>query len=192
MAGGPTVNLVIAFALFAGVFGLYGTVEPTTTVGQVSECVVPAEDEGRDCTAADPRSPAASAGILPGDQMVVLQRHADRRLDAAGQRSSAHNESGTAIDRGRARRRAADAVDEHHGEVGPLARPRRAPSSRAASSACQPDARRARPTGCVYTADQMRLMTWDVTQALGSLPVKVWHVGLAVVGVEEPRPRTAR
>ena len=32
MAGGPTVNLVIAFLLFAGIFGIYGVPEPTTTV----------------------------------------------------------------------------------------------------------------------------------------------------------------
>ena len=44
MAGGPTVNLVIAFLLFAGIFGIYGVPEPTTTVSAVSECVITAEE----------------------------------------------------------------------------------------------------------------------------------------------------
>ena len=54
MAGGPTVNLVIAFGLFAAIFGLYGTYEPTTTVSVVSKCVIKADEPSRDCTAADP------------------------------------------------------------------------------------------------------------------------------------------
>ena len=38
MAGGPTVNLVLAFLLFGGVFMLHGQPEPTTTVDEVSDC----------------------------------------------------------------------------------------------------------------------------------------------------------
>ena len=71
MAGGPTVNLVIAFGLFAAIFGLYGTYEPTTTVRVVSEV----RDRRR---GAGPRlhrrttrsSPAAKAGLLPGDRIT--------------------------------------------------------------------------------------------------------------------------
>jgi membrane-associated protease RseP (regulator of RpoE activity) len=39
--------------------------------------------------------------------------------------------------------------------------------------------------GLVYTVDQMGLMTWDTVKALGTLPVKVWGVAKAVVGVED-------
>src|SRR5690349_5045812 len=70
MAGGPTVNLVIAFGLFAAIFGLYGTYEPTTTVSVVSKCVISAEVPHRACTAADPVSPAAEAGLRPGDRIT--------------------------------------------------------------------------------------------------------------------------
>ena len=70
MAGGPSVNLLIAFVLFAGIFGLHGTYEPTRTVSVVSRCVISAEDVDRECTAADPPSPAAQAGLRPGDVIV--------------------------------------------------------------------------------------------------------------------------
>jgi membrane-associated protease RseP (regulator of RpoE activity) len=39
--------------------------------------------------------------------------------------------------------------------------------------------------GLLFTLDQMGLMTWDTVQALANLPVKVWGVAKAVVGVEE-------
>jgi membrane-associated protease RseP (regulator of RpoE activity) len=42
-----------------------------------------------------------------------------------------------------------------------------------------------RTHGLLYTLDRMRLMTWETVKALGSLPVKVWGVAQAVVGVEE-------
>jgi membrane-associated protease RseP (regulator of RpoE activity) len=73
MAGGPTVNIAIAFGLFAILFATYGNprdevVEPT--VAAVPECVIPVEEQGRDCTAADPATPAKEAGIQPGDEIL--------------------------------------------------------------------------------------------------------------------------
>ncbi len=66
MAGGPTVNLLIAFLLFSGVFMLYGVPQATTTVDTVSAAVVPAPEGDRACTPADPESPAKQAGLRPG------------------------------------------------------------------------------------------------------------------------------
>ena len=61
MAGGPTVNILIAFFIFWGVFG------PTAThrraragqpvIDEVSDCVVPADEDGRACTAGGPGRP---------------------------------------------------------------------------------------------------------------------------------------
>jgi membrane-associated protease RseP (regulator of RpoE activity) len=70
MAGGPMVNVVLAVLLLGGVFMGIGTSEPTTTVDQVSDCVIPASQGARACTAKDPVSPAAKAGFLPGDEVV--------------------------------------------------------------------------------------------------------------------------
>jgi len=72
MLGGPVMNLVLAIILFAIVFSGIGVQTATTTVAGVNECVLSAEDAGRDCTASDPASPAASAGIRPGDVLVAV------------------------------------------------------------------------------------------------------------------------
>lgn len=42
MFGGPFMNLILAVVIFSGILMGYGTPEPTTTVGKVSECVLPA------------------------------------------------------------------------------------------------------------------------------------------------------
>jgi membrane-associated protease RseP (regulator of RpoE activity) len=76
MAGGPTVNLVIAFLVFWGIFATVGNgndVQARPVVSTVSACVVPAAQDQRACTAAELRdhpSPAAAAGIEPGDRLV--------------------------------------------------------------------------------------------------------------------------
>jgi len=74
MAGGPTVNLVLAFLLFGGVFMLHGIDKPTTTVDEVSDCVIAATEENLDraCTPADPVAPARQAGLQPGDEILAI------------------------------------------------------------------------------------------------------------------------
>lgn len=70
MAGGPTVNILIAFAIFAPLFATYGNpndVRATTTVSYVAPCVVPVEETGRECTPEDPVTPAYDAGLRSGD-----------------------------------------------------------------------------------------------------------------------------
>src|SRR6478672_7199435 len=58
MAGGPTVNLLIAFFIFAGVFATYGNPSEAKPYGpvvsDVVDCVLPATELGRACTATDP------------------------------------------------------------------------------------------------------------------------------------------
>src|SRR5689334_22444711 len=69
MSGGPTVNLVIAFFLFGGVFWLQGVPETTTTIDSVSKCVVAVhkDENPRACRAGDPVAPAKVAGLKAGD-----------------------------------------------------------------------------------------------------------------------------
>jgi membrane-associated protease RseP (regulator of RpoE activity) len=182
MSGGPMVNLAIAFVLFAGIFGLHGIYEPTTTVSVVSKCVVPAEDEGRACTAGDPRSPAAEAGLLPGDRIVTFN---GRQIDSWEELSKAirANEDGAAVvgyvRDGELREattnttvktlRSLDDADElvEAGFLGVEATVER------------------ERHGLLFTAREMGRMTWDTVHALANLPVKVWGVAKAVVGVEE-------
>ncbi|TCM50223.1 RIP metalloprotease [Kribbella sp. VKM Ac-2568] len=71
MASGPLVNVAIAFGLFAGLFMLYGTDVPQTTVATVTDCVIPADQASADrkCQPADKESPAKAAGFQVGDKI---------------------------------------------------------------------------------------------------------------------------
>ncbi|WP_374727384.1 M50 family metallopeptidase [Haloactinomyces albus] len=74
MAAGPFMNLILAVGIFASVLMGYGVAEPTTTVGAVSECVVPANaPDTRECPPGAPKSPAAQAGLRPGDEIVAFE-----------------------------------------------------------------------------------------------------------------------
>ncbi|MBN9103377.1 MAG: site-2 protease family protein [Propionibacteriaceae bacterium] len=69
MAGGPAMNVLIAFCLLLGVTAGYGVYRAQTTVAYVQQCVI--TDASRtDCTASDPPTPAAQAGLKAGDRVV--------------------------------------------------------------------------------------------------------------------------
>lgn len=72
MLGGPVMNLLLAIVLFAIMFSGIGIQTATTTVAAVSECVLPGDASRTACEATDPRSPAAAAGILPGDVLIAV------------------------------------------------------------------------------------------------------------------------
>ncbi|ROR93919.1 membrane-associated protease RseP (regulator of RpoE activity) [Salana multivorans] len=68
MLGGPFANLVLGFVLLAIAFCGIGLPSTTTTIAAVSPCVAAG---GAACTDADDPSPAAAAGIEPGDVVVA-------------------------------------------------------------------------------------------------------------------------
>ena len=78
MAGGPTVNLLIAFFLFWAVFATYGSPldrarrRPAGDRRPSRECVLPYAEEGRACQPDDPPTPAVEAGLRPGDVIVTF------------------------------------------------------------------------------------------------------------------------
>ena len=72
MLGGPVMNLLLAIVLFGIVFSGIGLQTATTTVASVSQCVLPSGSTQTSCSAGDPASPAAAAGILPGDVLVSV------------------------------------------------------------------------------------------------------------------------
>ena len=71
MLGGPLMNLLIAFVLFAGVFVGIGLPEPTTQVNAVVPCAPsttnPTGAVATDGSCPDGPTPAAQAGLVPGD-----------------------------------------------------------------------------------------------------------------------------
>lgn len=193
MAGGPMVNIAIAFFLFWGIFATVGQIvdaKAEPVVAEVVPCIVPADEDGRVCSADELKNnptPAAAAGLEPGDRFVSFN----------GEPVTDWTQMQTAIranDNGRA-----TIVVERDGEQLTLE----------ATTSVQPrpidgDSDELTPVGFlgvlpelipiyetggpIYTAQQMGTMTVDVVQSLAQLPVKVYGVGKAIVGLEERDP----
>jgi membrane-associated protease RseP (regulator of RpoE activity) len=70
MLAGPFMNLVIAFVLILIMLCGIGIQTATTTVQSVSECLKPASSSSATCGTSDPASPAAAAGLKPGDRIL--------------------------------------------------------------------------------------------------------------------------
>src|SRR6476646_856291 len=74
MAAGPLMNLILAVGIFGVLMVGIGVPTQTTTVSAVSQCIIPAAAAGAtqqtECTASDAPTPAAIAGLLPGDTIV--------------------------------------------------------------------------------------------------------------------------
>jgi membrane-associated protease RseP (regulator of RpoE activity) len=185
MAGGPTVNILIAFGIFSAVFATYGNpsdVRISPVVDRVEACVVPAAEAGRVCKAEDPVSPAVKAGLQEGDQIVAFngteitewQQLQDLiRGNAAGTAKITVERAGQTqvlTTNTMVTPRPTSATDETLKPVGFLGF---TPVADYGSG------------GPVYTLGQMGTMTVDTVQALGTLPVKVWGVAQAIAGVKE-------
>lgn len=72
MFGGPFMNLLLAIVLFAVLLMGFGISQPSTTIGSVSECALPATSERQTCESGDPAAPGAEAGLQPGDTILVV------------------------------------------------------------------------------------------------------------------------
>ena len=189
MAGGPSVNILIAFFIFLIVYATFGNrsvevEDGAPVIDSVSQCVLPYAEEGRDCTASDPASPAYEAGLRPGDQVVafngkqvtgwdqlrdLIRDNADGNAVIIYERDG-EQLTGTTNTTVEARPTSAD--DETLREVGFLGV---TPTTLVVTTTGGP----------LYTLEQMGHMTVDTVQALGTLPVKVWDVAQAIVGLEE-------
>jgi membrane-associated protease RseP (regulator of RpoE activity) len=189
MAGGPTVNILIAFGIFTAVFATYGNLsdpkpyEPV--VGVVLDCVVPGDEVDRACTPDDQVTPAKEAGLQTGDRIVAANGvEVTRWEDLQAQiRGNASGDLVLEVERGdqvltlttntivTARPISEDPDDKTLTDVGFLG--------------VVPEQPGLTTGGPLYTLDQMGTMTVDTVQAMGTLPVKVWGVAKAIVGVEE-------
>ncbi len=96
MMGGPTMNLVIAAVLLTITTTAFGSLVPSTTVGSVSACVLPASAPATaTCQAADTKAPAAAAGIQPGDKILSFDGKPATSWDALT--SSIRSSSSTTV-----------------------------------------------------------------------------------------------
>ena len=114
MAGGPSVNIAIAFFLFWGVFAFYGNPQDrqidagAPVVSEVNDCVIPFDEQRTTCEPTDPPSPAALAGLQARRPDHQLQRRRDHLLRPAlrphprqrrrrGRRSSTRGTAGARV-----------------------------------------------------------------------------------------------
>ncbi len=72
MLGGPVMNLLLALVIFTVLLSGIGYQQGTTTIARISECVLPAGSTQTECLPSDPASPAAAAGLLPGDILLSV------------------------------------------------------------------------------------------------------------------------
>ncbi len=70
MAGGPVMNILLAFLILLGVTATFGVYRETLTVSRVDECIRPLDAAAAACTPNDPKTPAFQAGLRTGDQIV--------------------------------------------------------------------------------------------------------------------------
>src|SRR5690606_18269169 len=72
MLGGPAMNLILATIILTVLASGVGLQQGTTTIATVTEHVLPAGTTQTECEPSDPSSPAAEAGVLPGDKLVSI------------------------------------------------------------------------------------------------------------------------
>ncbi|RRD36623.1 RIP metalloprotease [Leucobacter sp. OH2974_COT-288] len=72
MFGGPAVNLVLGCVLLAVLVCGIGVPQQTTTVGTVAACLEFTATADGSCDSSDPQSPAAAAGLQPGDEILAI------------------------------------------------------------------------------------------------------------------------
>ncbi|WP_317846269.1 M50 family metallopeptidase [Nocardioides rotundus] len=190
MAGGPSVNILIAFFCFWGLFAFNGNVErydAEPVVEQIVPCVVPADESGRACTPQELRenpTPAYAAGLQKGDEFVSVDGEPVRsweqistliRQSGDEQLTFGIKRDGQVLTKQITPTVTPRPVDqENPDELAPVGFLGVAPVTTPVVVYGGP----------IYTLEQMGSMTVDTVQALATLPVKVFDVGQAILGLE--------
>ena len=178
MAGGPLMNILLAFLILLGVTATYGVARSQLTVAVVPECIISADAPDRSCTG-KPASPAARSGIQPGDRIVAFN----------GQAVESWNQASELI-RGNLDRSVALTVerDGQRVDLTPVntvitgVPDRYDPAKRVAAGffGVQPEVRRERG-GPVVVVQDMWQMTRQTTVALLHFPAKVYYTAANLV-----------
>ncbi|HET8602341.1 MAG TPA: site-2 protease family protein [Marmoricola sp.] len=190
MGAGATVNVVLAFLLFGGVFMVHGVPEPTTTIGRVSDCVVAIHVGQRvpKCTPADPVAPARRAGLRAGDRVVAFNGTrvtSYPQLQQLVRSNEAKQATVTVVRDGRRlvlhTTTTVNSLPSLQGDG--------SQTVRAGFLGITPTTQNV-TKGAGYTVRTMGGYTWDTISALGHLPQKLWGVAKAAVGVAPRDPNS--
>jgi membrane-associated protease RseP (regulator of RpoE activity) len=190
MAGGPSVNILIAFFVFWGVFSFYGNLAaPSRAVlGSVSTCVIPASEHRTECKPGDPPSPAFSAGLRAGDEITSFngvhvtdqdQLHSLIRANRDGRAVIGFVRDGKAMTtttNTTVSMQPESATDSKLVQVGFLG--------------VTFDSYALAKGGPVYTVKQMGETAHETAVALVHLPQRVFGVGKAIVGLQPRDPNS--
>ncbi|MFE6510447.1 M50 family metallopeptidase [Nocardioides sp. NPDC057767] len=193
MAGGPSVNIAIAFFVLWGVFGIYGVREPVVNEGHpvvssLQECLLSWEDQGRECRPSDKPTPAADAGLKPGDELISFNGTELTSWSVAQKliRDNMDGEATIVIERDGERMtlQTQTVVQERIKDVDDTSADPE--TAKVGFFGMSPESHIVTTKeGPVYALKEMGAMAENAVHSLLRLPVKVWHVALAIVGVEE-------
>lgn len=192
MAAGPSVNIVLAFLCFLGVFALYGqrsveVVPGPPVLAHVAKCSIGEYGtEAPTCAVAD-QSPAWRAGLLPGDKVLAFNGNELTSWEELTVLVADNGEAPFTLTVARA--------DE---ELALTVRPK----TFLRPSDSNPDETVARPymgvapagqtvrekKGVGHTLVYMKDSTVETFRSFAAIPEKVKNVALAIVGVEERDP----
>ena len=193
MFGGPVMNLLIAVVLIGIVLVGIGLPTATTTVGVIGDCIRPVDEPAdRPCTDADQVAPAVLAGLEPGDRLLT---YGGQPIDEWGDFTTAvRGTPGSGI----------PLVVERDGEqvtlsVSPVVteRPVYDEMSRpVVGPDGEPVTELVRHIGLSPRAGLERqavsqvpvivgITVWETAKIILTLPVRVYEVGRAVVGLDE-------
>jgi membrane-associated protease RseP (regulator of RpoE activity) len=75
LAAGSFMHFLIGFVLLFAIFSIVGQSQPTTTVDRVSRCVPASTTSTAGCASDAKPSPAAQAGLKPGDTILAIDGH---------------------------------------------------------------------------------------------------------------------
>lgn len=189
MSGGPTVNVLIAFFLFWAIFatmGNPGDVRREPVVDEVQGCIVPLDETDRACTEQELRdnpTPAYAAELQEGDRFVSFNGEPIEDWTQLQGLIRGNGEKKAVLGIERDGKLIQETVTT---AVTPRPTDPNDPEKLESVGFLGVVPESHLPTGGpIYTLQQMGGYTVETVQAIGALPVKVWHVGRALVGLEE-------
>lgn len=174
MAGGPLMNLLLAFVIFSGINAIHGQYRALPVVSGVVDCVIPVSRTDRTCQPGDPTSPASEAGLRTGDRVVSFNGTEVQSWDELSEliRRNVDGEARIVVERD-GRRLELPAVHTIRNQVRDRLDPSKTVEAGFLGMTPTQELQRGGP---VTTAQDMWLLTKQSTVALATFPVKVGNV----------------